>query len=64
MTEEKSKTQQYEDAAITFAYHVAWDLEHNSKLSQLSLDAANAYRAARAAWYAEIDAMGKKGGAR
>ena len=57
MTEEKTKTQQYEDAAITFAYHVVWHLEHNSKLSQLSLDAANAYRAARATWYAAIDAM-------
>jgi hypothetical protein len=64
VTTEKSKIQQYEDATIKLAYHVAWDLEHNSKLSQLSLDAVAAYRAAREAWYAEIDAMDKKGGPR
>ncbi len=56
MTIEKSKTQQYEDAAIILAYHVSWDLEIGNTLTQLSLDAMSAYRAARDAWYAELDA--------
>lgn len=56
VTISKSKIQQYEDAAVILAYHVSWDLEIGNALTQLSLDAVSAYRAARDAWYAEMDA--------
>jgi hypothetical protein len=52
-----SKVQQYENAAIELAYHVALDLKHGSTLSRLTLDAVQKYRAAQEAWYAEIDAL-------
>lgn len=64
VTTEKSKIQQYEDAAIKLAYYVEFDAKRGDKLGELSLNAVAAYRAAREAWYAEIDAMDKKGGPR
>ena len=57
MTNTKSKMQQYEDAAVKLASLVAWELEGGNTLSTLSLDAAVEYRAARDAWFAEIDAQ-------
>lgn len=57
MTNDKKTTlQKYEDAAITLAYHVSNDVQFNGKLTHVSLDALEHYRATQAAWYAELDA--------
>jgi hypothetical protein len=41
---------------MALAYHVNHDVQFAGKLTQLSLDALEIYRATQAEWYAEIDA--------
>ncbi len=56
MTNDKTTFRRHEEAAMALAYHVNHDVQFAGKLTQLSLDALEIYRATQAEWYAEIDA--------
>ncbi len=56
MTDSKTLSDLYHDAAMALAYHVSYDMKYGHTLTQLSLDAIATYRAAEAALHAEIDA--------
>ena len=56
VTTDKTTFRKHEEAAMALAYHVNHDMQFTGKLTQLSLDALEIYRATQAEWYAEIDA--------
>jgi hypothetical protein len=46
--------EKYRDAGMAVAYHASSDMKYGGTLSQLTIDAINAYNAAREAWDADI----------
>ena len=60
VTTDQTLYEKYEAAGMALAYHVSNDMQYAGTLTQLSLDAIDAYRAAQAAWYAEINVFPAK----